>query len=101
MGKLGLRLRADARRIRRAPGRPPQGCPVRGASRARAGLSLPVIVNALWSGYDVWAKPHRHDTLSRQMHDWIFSPGIGPFIIAGFAFFFVLLIMHFTRYHAH
>ncbi len=23
------------------------------------------------------------------------------FIIAGFAFFFVLLIMHFTRYHVH
>jgi hypothetical protein len=71
------------------------------ASPAWAWLYLVIIVNALWIGYDVWAKTHRHNTLSRQMHDWIFSPGIGPFIIAGMAFVFVLLIMHFTRYHVH
>jgi len=70
-------------------------------SPAWAWLYLLIIVNALWISYDVWAKTHRHNTLSRQMHDWIFSPGIGPFIIAAIAGVFVLLIMHFTRYHAH
>jgi hypothetical protein len=74
---------------------------VRLASPAWAWLYLVIIVNALWISYDVWAKTRHHDTLSRQMHDWIFSPGTGPFIIAGMAFIFVLLIMHFTRYHVH
>ena len=73
---------------------------MRWASPAWAWLYLAVIINILWISYDVWAKTHRHDTLSRQMHDWIFSPATGPFIIAGFAFMFVLLLMHFTRYHA-
>ena len=73
---------------------------MRWASPAWAWLYLGIIYATLWIPYDLWAIKHKHNTLTHQMHDWIFSPGIGPFIIAGFAFVFVLLIMHFTRYHA-
>ncbi len=73
---------------------------MRWASPAWAWLYLGIIYGTLWIPYDLWAIKHKHNTLTRQMHDWIFSPAIGPFIIAGFAFVFVLLLMHFTRYHA-
>lgn len=33
------------------------------------------------------------------MHDWLFSPTIGPFIGAGAAFLLVLGVLHFLRYH--
>ena len=49
--------------------------------------------------YDLWLHfTHRH-TLTRQMHDWLFSPTIGPFIGAGAAFLLVLGVLHFLRYH--
>ena len=53
----------------------------------------------LITGFDLWLHfTHRH-TLTRQMHDWIFSPSIGPFIGAGVAFLLVLGALHFLRYH--
>lgn len=58
-----------------------------------------IEVNLTWIGYDVWAKIYHHNTLSRQMHDWLFSPTIGPFIFAGIAFLVVLAVLHFLRYH--
>jgi hypothetical protein len=70
-------------------------------SPAWAWLYLAVIINAAWIGYDIWAKLHHHWTLSRQMHDWFFSPTIGPFVFAAIAAIFVLAVMHFLRYHAH
>ena len=60
-----------------------------------------IIVNVLWISYDVWAKHYHHNTLSRQMHDWFYSPTIGPFIFAGIAAIVTLLFMHFLRYHVH
>ena len=55
---------------------------------------------ALITPYDLWLKlTHRH-TLTRQMHDWLFSPTIGPFIAATVAFLLVLGALHFLRYHA-
>jgi hypothetical protein len=68
-------------------------------SPAYAWLWLFIEVNILWIGYDLWAKHYKHHTLSRQMHDWIVSPTIGPWVIASIAFIFVLLVMHFIRYH--
>jgi hypothetical protein len=35
------------------------------------------------------------------MHDWFYSPTIGPWIYAGLAFILVLAFTHFLRYHAH
>lgn len=63
-------------------------------------LVIFVEVNATWITYDVWAKLNHHNTLSRQMHDWIFSPVIGPWVLASAAFIIVLAISHFVRYHA-
>ncbi len=57
-------------------------------------------VNTTWISYDIWARLNHHNTLSRQMHDWLFSPTIGPFVLAGIAFIFVLAVSHFLRYHA-
>ena len=54
---------------------------------------------ALITPYDVWLKLTGHHTLTRQMHDWLFSPTIGPFIGAGVAFLLVLGVLHFLRYH--
>ena len=70
-------------------------------SPAWAWLYLFIIVNVLWISYDIWAKRGHHNTLTRQMHDWMFSPGIGPFIFAGVAFIVVLALTHFLRYHVH
>ena len=54
---------------------------------------------AVVTPYDLWLHfTHRH-TLTRQMHDWLFSPTIGPFIGAGVAFLLVLGVLHFLRYH--
>jgi hypothetical protein len=64
-------------------------------------LVIAVEVNVTWIGYDVWAKLNGHNTLSRQMHDWFYSPTIGPWIYAGIAFALVLAFTHFLRYHAH
>ena len=35
-------------------------------------LVIAVEVNVTWIAYDVWAVRNGHNTLSRQMHDWIF-----------------------------
>ena len=64
-------------------------------------LVIFIEVNVTWISYDIWAKASHHNTLTRQMHDWMFSPGIGPFIFAGIAFVVVLALTHFLRYHIH
>ena len=64
------------------------------------GWFLIVVGNAAWiTPFDLWLHfTHRH-TLTRQMHDWMFSSTIGPFIFAGIAFLVVLGLTHFLRYH--
>lgn len=64
-------------------------------------LVIAIEVNVTWIAYDLWAIHGRHNTLSRQMHDWLFSPSIGPWVLATAAFIVVLAISHFARYHAH
>ena len=54
---------------------------------------------ALITPYDLWLKLTRHHTLTRQMHDWLFSRTVGPFIGATVAFLLVLGVLHFLRYH--
>ena len=51
------------------------------------------------TAFDLWLKLTRRHTLTRQMHDWIFSPTIGPWIGASVAFLLVLGALHFLRYH--
>lgn len=64
------------------------------------GVLVPGI-NLLWIPYDIWAKTNHHNTISRQIHDWIYSPTIGPWFWATIAFILVLALDHFVRYHAH
>lgn len=63
-------------------------------------LVMAVEINVTWIGYDLWAIRGHHNTLSRQMHDWFYSPTIGPWIYATIAFILVLAFTHFLRYHA-
>lgn len=67
---------------------------------AWAWLTIALGNIALIAPYDFWLHFTRRHTLTRQMHDWLFSPTIGPFIAAGVAFLLVLGALHFLRYHA-
>ena len=62
-------------------------------------LVIFIEVNVTWISYDVWAKLNHHNTLSRQMHDWMFNPAIAPFLFGGLAGVVVLLVLHFLIYH--
>lgn len=64
-------------------------------SPAWAWLILFIEINVSWIGYDLWAKLTGRKTLSWQMHEWITSHAIGPWIIAFGAFIVVLAAMHF------
>ena len=60
---------------------------------------IAVLLVVTVTPYDLWLHfTHRH-TLTRQMHDWLFSATIGPFIGASAAFLIVLGALHFLRYH--
>lgn len=63
---------------------------------------LIIAGNAAWiTPFDLWLHFTGRHTLTRQMHDWMFSPTIGPIVFATIAFIVVLAMTHFLRYHVH
>lgn len=60
-------------------------------------ILLEVVVTVV--GYDVWAMVTHNQTLSRQLHDWVFHPSVGQFIIAGGTGLLGWFIYHIATYH--
>lgn len=70
-------------------------------SPAWAWLVIGIEVLASVVGYDLWAIWTGHHTLSRQMHDWVFHPSVGQFVIGGGAGLLAWFVYHIATYHPH
>jgi hypothetical protein len=68
-------------------------------SPAVSWIALAIFINAWWIAYDVWAVHTKHWTMTHQMHDWLMSKNVGPWMYAAWAFVFILAMTHFIMAH--